>query len=55
MKTDRMIICDFPGCESDEIEYSMDIWFNNKQSILVTYWCKNHVPDGADKIEEENI
>jgi hypothetical protein len=54
MKTDNTMICDFPGCKSDDIEYTLDVWFNDRQSVLCMYWCGNHVPVDAVKIDWDN-
>jgi hypothetical protein len=53
MKTDNAIICAFPGCVSDDVEYTLDMWFNNHESVLCMYWCSNHVPVDAVKINWE--
>jgi hypothetical protein len=55
MKTDNTMICDFPGCISDDIEYSLDMYFNNRESVLCTYWCSNHVPVDAIKLDWDEI
>jgi hypothetical protein len=55
MKTDNTMICDFPGCESDDIEYTSDMWFHNRDSVLCMYWCNNHVPVDAIKIDWDEI